>query len=41
MYLSDPAARKPISVATSVELLRKRGVTKEDVNVSNVRERWT
>jgi hypothetical protein len=37
---SSRAAREPISVAMSFDLLRKRRVMMEDVNVSNVRERW-
>jgi hypothetical protein len=37
---SSPAARELISVAISFDLLRKRRVM-ENVNVSNVRERWT
>jgi hypothetical protein len=36
----SPAAREPISVAIPFDLVRKRRVTMEDVNVSNVRERW-
>jgi hypothetical protein len=38
---SSPAAREPIFVVISIDLLRKRRVMTKDVNVSNVRERWT
>jgi hypothetical protein len=38
-YTSSHGVREPISAATSFDLLRKRGVIMEDVNVSNVRER--
>jgi hypothetical protein len=38
--LSSPAAREPVSVVISVDLPRKRKVMMEDVNVSNVGERW-
>jgi hypothetical protein len=37
----QPWRREPISVAISFDLLRKRRVMMEDVNVSNVGERWT
>jgi hypothetical protein len=38
---SSPAAREPLSFAISVDLLRKRRVMMDNVDVSNVRERWT
>jgi hypothetical protein len=38
---SSPAARELISVVLLFDLLRKRRVMMEDVNVSNVRERLT
>jgi hypothetical protein len=38
---SSPNAREPISVAIPSDLLGKIRVKMEDVNVSNVRERWT
>jgi hypothetical protein len=37
---SSPGSRKPISIVTSFDPLRKRRVMMEDVNVSNVREGW-
>jgi hypothetical protein len=37
---SSPSSRKSIFVVTSFDPLKKRRVMMEDVNVSNVRERW-
>jgi hypothetical protein len=37
---SSPAAKEPIYVAISFDLLKKRRVIIEVVNVSDVRERW-
>jgi hypothetical protein len=36
----SPPVREPISVAIPFDLLKKRRVTMEDVNVRIVRERW-
>jgi hypothetical protein len=38
---SSPAARELRSIAISFDLLRKRRLTMKDVEISNVRERWT
>jgi hypothetical protein len=37
----SPSAREPIPVVIPIDLLRKRRVMMEDVNVSKARERWT
>jgi hypothetical protein len=39
-YPSIPTSKKPTSVAILLILLTKRRVMMEDVNVSNVKERW-
>jgi hypothetical protein len=38
---SSSDAREPISVSVLLNLKRKRRIMIKDVNVSNVRERWT